>query len=70
MQIDGIASVLAGAERERLLPVYFAAYPDGRDRLSWEGIMHVAVRPTWARHSDFSGPAPAIVELGAAELGH
>jgi hypothetical protein len=32
--------------------------------------MHVAVRPTWARHSDFSGPAPAIVELGAAELGH
>jgi PPOX class probable F420-dependent enzyme len=63
VQIEGLADVLAGPERDRLLAVYLAAFPDGRDRLAWPGIVHVRLRPTWARYSDFRGAAPAIEEV-------
>ena len=56
VQIEGIADEPKGDERDRILEVYFAAYPDGRDRLSWTGIIHFRVRPSWIRYSDFRVP--------------
>ncbi|MFF4231086.1 pyridoxamine 5'-phosphate oxidase family protein [Streptomyces sp. NPDC001820] len=67
-QIEGIADFPAGPELERIQQCYFAVYPDGRDRLTWPGITHVRVRPTWVRYSDFTQDPPLIEELTVAEL--
>jgi pyridoxine/pyridoxamine 5'-phosphate oxidase len=67
-QIEGVVDFPEGAELARVRDVYFAAYPDGRDRLAWAGITHARVRPTWVRFSDFTKDPPLIVELTAAEL--
>jgi len=67
-QIEGVADFPTGDELERVRECYFVAYPDGRARLSWPGITHVRVRPTWIRYSDFTKDPPTIVELGADEL--
>jgi PPOX class probable F420-dependent enzyme len=65
VQIDGLADEPSGAERDRLREVYFAAFPDGRDRLTWPDITHFRIVPAWARSSDFAAPGgqPLIVEL-------
>lgn len=63
VQIEGTASFPEGAELERARALYFAAYPDGRDRLAWPGITHVLVRPAWIRVSDFTVEPPRIVEI-------
>jgi general stress protein 26 len=68
VQIDGVADEPRGADLDRLKKVYFATWPDGVERESWQGITYVRVRPTWARYSDFR-PGGRIVELGEAELG-
>ncbi|WP_405599126.1 pyridoxamine 5'-phosphate oxidase family protein [Streptomyces sp. NBC_01410] len=62
-QIEGVADFPTGAELERIQACYFSVYPDGRDRLSWPGITHVRVRPTWVRYSDFTQDPPHIAEL-------
>jgi hypothetical protein len=66
-QIEGVADEPEGADLERLKKAYFAVYPDGVERQSWEGITYVRVRPTWARYSDFR-PGGRIVELSEGEL--
>jgi hypothetical protein len=64
MQIEGVADEPAGAELERLKAVYFAVFPDGVERLKWEGITHVRVRPSFVRFSDFGAPGgPRIEEM-------
>ena len=68
VQYEGVADEPEGAERDRLTDVYYAVYPDGRDRLSWPGLTYVRVRPTWIRYSDFGPPAPLIVEFTAGQL--
>ena len=60
---------VAGAERERIREVYFARFPGGRDRLAWEGITHVRVRPHWLRYSDFNQSPPLIVEAASDPSG-
>lgn len=67
-QIEGVADFPAGAELDRIRECYFAAWPDGRERLAWPGITHVRVRPTWVRYSDFTMAPPRIVELAGREL--
>jgi hypothetical protein len=67
-QIEGACDEPRGADLERLKKIYFDVYPDGVDRLSWEGITCVRVRPTWIRFSDFRGSAPRIVELSGDAL--
>ena len=63
-QIEGVADEPAGAELERLKTVYFAAFPDGVERLKWEGITYFRVRPRFVRFSDFGHPGgPRIEEL-------
>jgi len=66
VQIEGLADEPEGRERERLLAVYLAAWPDGRARLEWPGITHVRVRPRWARFSDFTATPPRIETLDFA----
>jgi pyridoxine/pyridoxamine 5'-phosphate oxidase len=63
-QIQGIADEPTGAELERVRQIYFAAFPDGIDRLAWPHITHFRITPRWARYSDFlATPQPIIVEL-------
>ena len=62
-QIEGVADEPTGDELARIRAVYFAAYPDGVDRLAWPGITHVRVKIKWARYSDFRGAEPRIVEV-------
>ena len=68
-QIEGVVDFPTGDELARLRECYFAAYPDGRDRLAWPGITHARVRPTWVRVSDFTSDPPTIVELTGEALG-
>lgn len=69
VQVEGLADFPAGEELTRLQECYFRVYPDGRDRLSWPGITHVRVRPTWVRYSDFTQEPPHVVEVSPAQLG-
>lgn len=62
VQLEGIADEPTGAERDRILESYFAAYPECRAHLAWKGITHFRIRPTWIRYSDFNGPGE-IVEI-------
>jgi len=67
VQLDGLADEPTGAELERLREVYFAVDPDGRERLSWPGLTHFRIVPSWARYSDFeASPDRLIVELDLA----
>jgi pyridoxine/pyridoxamine 5'-phosphate oxidase len=69
VQYEGIADEPVGSELDRIRELYFAVYPDGRDRLaSWPGLIHVRVRPTWLRYSDFGQRPEVILEFSASEL--
>jgi Pyridoxamine 5'-phosphate oxidase len=67
-QIEGVADFPIGDELNRVRECYFLAHPDGRERLTWPGITHVRVRPTWVRYSDFTQDPPRIHELGTERL--
>src|SRR5215213_9048229 len=61
-----IAFVIGGwadADPRTLQYEGIAEFPDGRDRLSWPGLTHVRVKPTWLRFSDFTVDPPVITEL-------
>lgn len=63
VQCEGRAEVLTGAARDRCLPVYFAQYPDGRDRAESSTIAHMRIRPDWLRRSDFRPDSFAVEEF-------
>ena len=67
-QIEGRADFPTGVELDRIRECYFAAYPDGRNRLTWPGITHVRIRPTWIRFSDFTREPAHIEEVDVARL--
>jgi general stress protein 26 len=62
VQYEGLADFPEGDELERVKRVYFAAFPDGPDRLAWPGITYVRVKPAWLRYSDFRADPPVITE--------
>jgi pyridoxine/pyridoxamine 5'-phosphate oxidase len=66
VQYEGTADEPSGGELERLLALYYARFPDGRERRSWPGLIYVRVKPTWIRYSDFSVQPPEIIEFGPA----
>jgi hypothetical protein len=68
VQYEGVADQPSGAELDRLRKVYYAAYPDGPDRLGWPGLIYVRTRPTWVRYSDYNRHPPEIVEFRAEQL--
>ena len=63
VQYEGIADEPSGAELARLKELYFAVFPDGRERERWPDITYFRVRPIWARYSDFTGAEPSSSEL-------
>ncbi len=59
LQYEGLASpvTLDGADDAPYREAYYAALPDGRDRLSWPNLVYWRIDPVWARYSDFdAGP--------------
>lgn len=62
-QYEGEAQELASPELERYQEVYFKAWPDGPERMSWPGIVYFVVRPAWIRYSDFDQIPPLIREF-------
>jgi pyridoxine/pyridoxamine 5'-phosphate oxidase len=68
IQYEGIAEEPKAAELERVRELYFAVYPDGRERLAWPGLIHVRVRPTWMRYSSFGRTPEEILEFSAGDL--
>jgi pyridoxine/pyridoxamine 5'-phosphate oxidase len=63
VQLEGQAFQPTGAELARYQQIYFEAWPDGPDRLSWPGIAYFVVRPKWIRYSDFDQRPPLIEEF-------
>lgn len=68
VQLEGTADEPTGAELEQLLELYFARFPDGRERQRLPGITYWRVRPTWLRYSDFSVDPPQILEFSGSDL--
>jgi general stress protein 26 len=68
VQYEGVADEPSGDERERVRELYFSRFPDGRDRLSWPGLTHVRVVPTWIRYSNYNTSPPQILEFDAEAL--
>ncbi len=62
LQYEGDADFPVGADLNRLLKVYFAAFEDGPSRLSWPGITCVRIKPRWVRFSDFTVEPPTVTE--------
>jgi pyridoxine/pyridoxamine 5'-phosphate oxidase len=60
IQIEGRADEPVGQERARIQALYFASFPDGREREA--RVTWFRVRPTWLRDSDFAVAPPRIVE--------
>ena len=56
VQYEGLAEELAGELLQCLRPVYFAAWPDGVNRVQWPHITWFVIRPRWIRYSDFNLP--------------
>jgi pyridoxine/pyridoxamine 5'-phosphate oxidase len=63
VQYEGHAHQPEGSELARYQQIYFTSWPDGPSRLSWTGITHFVVRPTWVRYSDFDRRPPFIQEF-------
>jgi len=66
VQYEGKAQELSGPEGEYYKEIYFEAWPDGRDRLKWPGIVHFVIKPSWIRYSNFNKPQ-VIEEMGGLE---
>jgi pyridoxine/pyridoxamine 5'-phosphate oxidase len=63
LQYEGEAHEPQGEELRRCQEIYFARYPDGRERLKWPGIVYLHVRPLWIRYSDFNSSSRGIGEV-------
>jgi hypothetical protein len=63
VQYEGTAFQPNGAALARYQQVYFEAWPDGPERLSWPGIAYFVVSPRWIRYSDFNRRRPLIEEF-------
>ncbi len=63
LQYEGAAFFPSGPDLAHYQEQYFTRWPDGRARLSWPGIAHIVVKPTWVRYSDFNQQPPIIEEV-------
>jgi general stress protein 26 len=69
VQYEGVADEPAGEELARFKELYFASFPDGREREHWPDIVYFCVRPRWVRYSDFTGSAPSSSVLEFPDRG-
>ena len=63
VQYEGTADEPTGDELYRLKELYFARFPDGRERQHWPGLVHIRVKPHWIRFSDWNQAPPLIVDF-------
>ena len=63
VQYEGEARQPVGDELARYQQIYFAAWPECRDHLSWPGIAYFVVQPKWVRYSDYDQRAPLVEEF-------
>lgn len=63
VQLEGRAFLPTGADLARYQHVYFVAYPDGPDRMTWPGMTYFVVQPKWIRYSDYDQRPPRIEEF-------
>lgn len=68
VQYEGVADEPSGAELDALKQLYFARFPDGRERQTWPGITYFRARPTWVRFSDYNCDPPLVVEFAGTRL--
>jgi len=68
VQVEGRADEPQGTERERLIDLYLAVFPDGRARQQWPGLTYMRATPQWLRYSDYSRNPPLIAEWDAVAL--
>lgn len=68
VQYEGVADEPSGAGLERVKEIYYSAYPDGRGRESWPGLIYIRVKPRWLRYSDYNRNPPEIVEFQSDDL--
>jgi len=68
VQYEGVADMPSGDELRRVQEIYFGVFPDGRERLSWPGVIHVRVKPLWIRYSNFGVQPPLVLEFDAERL--
>jgi pyridoxine/pyridoxamine 5'-phosphate oxidase len=68
VQYEGIADTPSGDELRRVQKIYFDVFPDGRERLTWKGLIHVRVKPLWIRYSNYGPQPPLVLEFDAAAL--
>ena len=64
LQYEGLAFPIStnGSLDAAYREAYYAAWPDGRERLNWEGLVYWGITPVWARYSDFDR-GPLITEF-------
>jgi general stress protein 26 len=64
LQYEGLAFPIStsGELDAEYREAYYAAWPEGRERTSWDGLVYWGVTPVWARDSDFDG-GPLIAEF-------
>lgn len=54
IQLEGIARIPFASELDILLPFYFRAHPDGRDRKENRAdLAYFCVKPRWIRYANF-----------------
>ncbi len=68
LQYEGVARQVAHDEKHESQNAYFRVFPDGRERLSWPGLVYFRASPRWIRYSDFSTEPATIIELTEAEI--
>jgi pyridoxine/pyridoxamine 5'-phosphate oxidase len=68
VQLEGTADEPKGAELERFLELYFARFPQGRERRHWPRMTYWRVTPTWLRYSDYSVEPQDIREYTSFDL--
>jgi hypothetical protein len=68
VQLEGADDEPTGDDLVRLLELYFARFPDGRERQRLHDITYWRIRPTWLRFSDLSVDPPHIVEITPSDF--
>jgi general stress protein 26 len=68
VQCEGLADFPRGSKLDALCDVYYRCFPEGKQRISWQGLVYVRVRPTWLRYSDFNLSPADIREFGPVDL--
>lgn len=63
IQYEGLAKIPSDRELKKLLPIYFAAFPDGKiRRKTWKNLVYICIEPKWIRYSNFNDPIRMIDE--------